>query len=120
MPTRDEIERQLASEAWRQRDADLALFMSVPWGRRLARWLVYGLGRLEVSSFYPKIKEGGTSEVFTQRHEGRRDMAIELLADLERVDLSGVTEMRIENSHAVQAERARLLDSADLSTRRDP
>lgn len=112
MATKTDIEAQLAAEAWRQRDEDLVRLMSTVWGKRLARWILYDLGKLEVTSYDSNIKDGLCALAHQARISGRQDVAIALKIELERVALAGVAEMVLENLHDMQAERARMMDAS--------
>jgi hypothetical protein len=115
MPTRDETEKQLALENARQRDEDLARLISSPWGRRLVRWILYDLCKLEVTSYDSNIKDGLCALAHQARISGRQDVGIKLKIELERVDIAGVVSMVAENAHAVQSERARLMEDTGVA-----
>lgn len=112
MATGPEILETLALERRLERDDDLRALMSTHGGRRLVRWIVFGLGRLHVSNFDPAVKDGICAALHQARHAGRQDVAIELLADLERVAPEELLSMKIEDHREAQAERARMMDAS--------
>jgi len=95
-----DVERRLM----RQRDDDLRELMSAQYGRRVAVWIIYELGRLQDESFDGSKRDGLNTALFTARAEGRRELAIDLHNELQRLAPDMVVRMLQERLETIQAE----------------
>lgn len=88
----------------RQREDDLKSLMRHDWGRRVVYWVVYDLGRSMSVSFDPRIK--GDSSLHTHFADGRRDLAIDVYNEIQRLAPRELLAMMAEQISAAQADLA--------------
>lgn len=63
---------------------DLERLMSEPWGRRVLYRVVFLVGRLNASSFEPRIKDGMAAALHMARNEGLREGAAVFAEEAQR------------------------------------
>lgn len=96
--------RDIAKRRERQREEDLRQLMRHDWGRRVAHWIVFDAGRLQAVSFNPAIK--GDSSLHTHFAEGRRDLAIDVHNELQRLSPRECVAMMQEQVNAAESDLA--------------
>ena len=103
--------RHLLKRQEMQREEDLKALMAQPWGRRVAWWLIFDVGRLQAETFQMSgemsaAKDGLCGALLTARNTGRQAVARELQENIRAASPGDWLKMYEEEIRTTAAELA--------------